>query len=365
VIFATTLVGLVLVRLYAYTYEGNITGFFHIGANRPISPYLLNQALVRRPSDGYDGQFFLNLALDPLLRHPDTVQALDHPQYRYRRIFYPLLGHVLGLGQPVLIPFVLVGLNAVAAILLTGLVGRELRAQDLSPWRSLLIFLVPGLWITIILSTADLLSTLFAVYAFMGYRQQRNCQVGLAIALACLTRETMLVEWLALTLSSIGDRRQRQFWVLLIALIPVLGWHLYGLYRLPKSTLEVSGIFTLPLMGLWEKVTTVLDRGWLIGNVFDGLAFLGLLLSLVATLGLVSDRDPANRPILICTWFYALLVSCSRLAILEHSEAYSRVFMMVYLLTFLSRSPHSVLQNCLVLIPTSLVCAKMALDLLV
>jgi hypothetical protein len=61
--------------------------------------------------NGYDGQMFLSLGLDPGLRHEGTIAALDLPLYRYRRILYPLLGYLLGLGNPALIPYSMVAIN--------------------------------------------------------------------------------------------------------------------------------------------------------------------------------------------------------------------------------------------------------------
>ena len=51
-------------------------------------------------SAGYDGQFYAQLALDPLLRDPALVSALDSPAYRARRILAPATATVAGFGQP-------------------------------------------------------------------------------------------------------------------------------------------------------------------------------------------------------------------------------------------------------------------------
>lgn len=54
---------------------------------------------VRTPT-GYDGQFYVQVALDPLLREPETTSSLDLPQYRSRRILLSWLGWLAGGGQP-------------------------------------------------------------------------------------------------------------------------------------------------------------------------------------------------------------------------------------------------------------------------
>jgi hypothetical protein len=53
-----------------------------------------------RRTGGYDGQFYAQLALVPLLRDPAIDHALDNPQYRARRILFSWTAYLLGLGRP-------------------------------------------------------------------------------------------------------------------------------------------------------------------------------------------------------------------------------------------------------------------------
>lgn len=50
-------------------------------------------------SSGYDGQYYAQLALDPLLRDPATLGAVDVPLYRARRILFSWTAFLLGLGR--------------------------------------------------------------------------------------------------------------------------------------------------------------------------------------------------------------------------------------------------------------------------
>jgi len=49
---------------------------------------------------GYDGQFYAQLALDPLARDPAIEEALDNFAYRARRILFAWTAYAGGLGQP-------------------------------------------------------------------------------------------------------------------------------------------------------------------------------------------------------------------------------------------------------------------------
>lgn len=101
------LIVVIFVSLYFYfiKFDSNITGFFRIGSILPLSPFLNPEnTLIYQGEIGYDGQQFLSLAFDPFLQNPETVNSLDHPIYRYRRILYPLVSYVLAFGNPSLIP---------------------------------------------------------------------------------------------------------------------------------------------------------------------------------------------------------------------------------------------------------------------
>src|SRR5437016_499901 len=78
---------------------------------------------------GYDGQFYYQIARDPL----QAAQYLDQPAYRYQRIVYALLVAVLSVGQVSLIPYMLLLVNFVSVVLGTELVARLLIKKKLSP----------------------------------------------------------------------------------------------------------------------------------------------------------------------------------------------------------------------------------------
>src|SRR3984893_1910126 len=82
---------------------------------------------------GYDGQFYYQIARDPLHAAP----FLDKPAYRYQRIVYPLLVAILSVGQAKLIPYMLLLVNFVSIVLGTEVFARLLIKKNLSPWYSL------------------------------------------------------------------------------------------------------------------------------------------------------------------------------------------------------------------------------------
>jgi hypothetical protein len=55
---------------------------------------------IERDSVGYDGQFYAQIALSPLLTDPKLPGAIDAVAYRGRRILFSWTAWLLGLGQP-------------------------------------------------------------------------------------------------------------------------------------------------------------------------------------------------------------------------------------------------------------------------
>jgi hypothetical protein len=62
---------------------------------------------------GYDGQFAYQIAVDP----SGAPDKLDIPAYRYQRILYPMAVRLLGLGNPSLIPWMMILINIISVTL--------------------------------------------------------------------------------------------------------------------------------------------------------------------------------------------------------------------------------------------------------
>ena len=326
---------------YWVKFQGNITGFFRIGDVLPFSPYLdVDKALIAKGERGYDGQQFLSIAFDPLLQDSGTVAALDNPPYRYRRILYPLLGHLFTLGNRAWIPAVMVAINAVcvpvmAVALAWGfrqaeVSGDELRQTEPS-WHPLLLLCIPGIWITLAFSTADLLSSTLMVVAICCYRARRlrlrELWVGVAIAAACLTRETMLVAWFAMALDCVLKRDWKQLGALLVFVTLPLGWNGYvANLGLPTGDLGVGGIFDWPFAGGLRKFGAIAAGGLNPKNLFEAYGFVLLLVAFGMAIALARYTPSKNRVISFCACLYGLLFVISDDSILWYFVGYLRVY---------------------------------------
>ena len=326
----------VIIYFYYFKFSGNITGFFRIGSVLPLSPFLIpDQTLIFQDELGYDGQQFLSIALDPFLQDLDTIASLDHPAYRYRRILYPLLSYLLGFGNAQIIPYVMVAINAIAILLIIWVTGLYFKSYSANVNQALFVLAIPGVWIVLSLSTSYLLAGLFFVSAFYFYQNNKPIYMSLMVSLGCLTRETLLLLWMALILSAMWQKKDRYFKFLGIAIIPPLAWNIYVIL-LGLNGAPGTGNFGTLIFGIVQKFLSLFTEKFSPKTIFEAYLFILLILAFALVFWLFFPRRSANRPLLVCGLIYLGMFSVTSLLILNYYLDYSRVFLDVYFLALLS-----------------------------
>ena len=316
-------------------YGGNPTGLARIGDQLPLSPRLQGADLViLEGKRGNDGQQFLSLALDPLQQLPGTSAALDNPIYRGKRLLYPLLAWLAGLGQPALIPWSL-GLINVALIGCCGaLVSSWAQLEQRSPQWGLAVLALPSYWVTLSLDTADLLATTLLLASAVAFRAQRPGRLVSSLSLALLSRETGLLAWASSGFTSLRERRWT--WLLPLAMVPLplLVWTASLKARFPVTAdgLLVSLHFTWPGVGIVTKALQLLGLIPLVGGpmggaerLFDSLCF-GLWLLSLGLLLAVAFRPGLNPWLPFTAALYLLPALCTSTQILARFPDYTRVW---------------------------------------
>ncbi len=331
VILAALVILAVTASLLFLGFGGNVTGFFRIGDALPLSPFLpRSEAFVHPGEVGYDGQFFLALAYDPLLRHEGTLAALDNPRYRARRILWPALAHGLALGSPRAVPWALVFLNVGSAVALVALLAfgglRE------TPGWALGVLAFQGLWVCLAMSTADLFALVFLVAALGFYRSRQPWGVAISLLLASLARDTYLLHVALFAALSLRERRWREALAIAAGQLPAVAWNAWVLLRVPQGNIPVGESFGPPLGGILEAALRLL-RGDLTGKLlYEGLS-LALLLS-VATMLIWAVIKGAGTAAW-CAVPFLVLLPFSRFAVLDYFVNYTRIFLGLYVLLLL------------------------------
>ena len=204
-------------------------------------------------TQGYDGQFAYQIAMNPLGAAP----FIDVPAYRYQRILYPLLVRVLSLGRTEWIPWALILTNWLALVAGTSLMERLLARYQVSPWYALGFGLYSGQLLSLRLDLNEPLASLLILVALHCIERKRWLGVGVFLALAALAKETSLIFLGGILIWLLSQRRFLE--ILLVGSVGGIPFALYQVFLvfwLGSPGLGSGGAgatpFTwIPFGGLW------------------------------------------------------------------------------------------------------------------
>ena len=212
-----------------------------------------------RSEYGYDGQFYAQIALSPLLTDPDLPRACDNLQFRARRIGLPTLAYFVGFGRPwwVLQAYSVLNLFFWAAMLIAlarfvGFAGVRDRLLAVA------ILWTSGTLTSIERSLADLPSVTISFWGLLLSETQVATAGGL-LALAALFRETSILSFPALVWINREHPPRRLVWLIPLLIAPVTVWFLYVRLQTPRQSLELN-LFTPPFVSWWAKIAPQLTR---------------------------------------------------------------------------------------------------------
>jgi hypothetical protein len=260
--------GLLFVALGLASAGFTPTGPFQVGEYWGLGEDLAARgvAVTTEPGIGYDGQWYLALAHDPLLRQ-DLTRRFDNPRYRAGRPLQGWLGWLLSAGRPGAVPLGLLALGPLAVGLGCAATARILSAFGRSPAWGLGFALVPGVWVGVAVATAEPLGLALGALGLSLVLDRRLGLAGLAFAGAALTKETYLTFAVAAALHLLLDRSAAtpaRLRAAALALAPGLaalaGWWLYLVTRVPLyPDRGWVGVLELPFTG-WPRWLWVLGH---------------------------------------------------------------------------------------------------------
>jgi hypothetical protein len=175
-------------------HDGDETVFILAG-DGVTDPVANPDLFVVRDADGYDGQRYFRLALNPTTSAVEEFGiSFDRPAYWQRRIVYPVVvWAVSGFGHRPLVPWAMIGVNVVAVAVVAALCARLARMHGRSPWWGL----VPAAWGGYVIAighnlTEPVVGVLF-VGTLLALRRERWGVAALCLTIAALTRESSMV----------------------------------------------------------------------------------------------------------------------------------------------------------------------------
>jgi len=169
---------------------------------------------------GYDGQFAYAIALDPL----GASTKLDQPDFRYRRIVYPLVVHAVSLGQPTWIPWMMMAVNLLAAALGSVILGELLARRRASAWLALVLPFSLGYLVAVRADLSHPLALALALGGWLAFDNDRPALSVLLFAVGGLTREVALLFPAALVGWYVLKRDWRRAALMAACVVPYLAW---------------------------------------------------------------------------------------------------------------------------------------------
>ena len=236
-------------------------------------------------SAGYDGQFYAQLAVDPLVRDPEIAEALDNVQYRGRRILFSWTAFLFGLGQPSLVLQAYAVQNFVFWVLL-GIVlfrwfpPRNIRNSAL--WSACMFS--HGLIISVRSALPDGPSMLFHAVAIVAIECNRLTLASGLVGVSGLAKDLNLLASLVLMRTGVRWRQIRVATCLragALVAMPLLTWIGY-LRFMGHDLFGAAGInnFAFPLSGYVNKwaltAAELTEDGWASLAQFSFLALVSL-----------------------------------------------------------------------------------------
>ncbi|WP_447979737.1 AZOBR_p60025 family cell surface glycopolymer formation protein [Candidatus Nitrospira bockiana] len=294
---------------------------FVVAGDRFCDPSQVPTGLrVISKSDGYDGQFYYRLALNPFTSKPAEFGIeLDNPFFRQQRIFYPLLVWSLSGGNERAVVLWLLLVNFIAISVLALIAGLIAQVSGRHALLGLTFSLYPGFLFTISRDLTEILAICFVLAGILLVRKKRFSLATMLLTFGILTKETTLLFSVGLIMMSVASALEltaraegRIPWY--VGGMPLL---VYGAWRvvLTYNWADVlhaypdrsRGAIGLPFKGLTTFISQGLDFSapihirWSVGLLFI-LVFVSIALKAFRTSG-ASVGEKA------CFVFYAMLAA--------------------------------------------------------
>jgi hypothetical protein len=330
-------------------YQGNWTGLFRIGSQTNLPDAVAQGAFRNLDPNGYDGQYYLILAHDPLLRH-GAAAYLDAPLLRARRILVPAAAWALAAGSPrfiggayilVILAFIFAGTYWLTLIFLS---------QGRHPAWGLGFLAVPPVLIAVDSMTIDVAIAALAAGFAWHLTTRRVAALWLILAAAGLVRETGLLLVAACCLASIYQKDWRKAALWATAALPAFCWYGYLHVTLSPGPGQLVPVWMIPNLKLgillrvfqplpYPKFSALLRMGL---RILDELALAGIIGAAAIAMARLRYVRPLAQKIALVLFVLLMLVITAR-GFWSSAYSFSRPFAPLFVLLVAGDRPRTAL----------------------
>ncbi|MCF7760722.1 MAG: hypothetical protein K9M98_09475 [Cephaloticoccus sp.] len=274
-----------------YIPEKGFSYLISFGGRQPHPPIAALQHLeyyVQADSDGYDAQYYVQIAMAPSLRDPQLKDAVDSLAYRARRILISWASYAMGLGRPASILKAYVLQNAISWLILAGVLLYWFPPSNWSNWlRWTGVLFSFGMCVSVRNSLVDGPSLLLIAVGVLLLEKGKPWWSTAVLALGGLGKETNLLGAAALLRQT--DVMSPRRWPLLIlrgllVALPLALWLVYIQKVVGPAADLGHRNFDWPFMAYGRKWSEVWTGLWDQNNWSHGILESGPLWSLLMLL---------------------------------------------------------------------------------
>lgn len=172
-------------------------------------------------SNGYDGQFYYRIALNPFSKKQDDFGIkVDGVAHRNQRILYPFLAWVISLGQPKILPIALILINYLSLCFIGLIGGNYVKKIDRHALWGLVFPLYAGFLFTLSRNLTEILEIAFLLPVFLFMKNRKYILATLFLSLAVLAKETAMLVVVAIFLAEVfafhKTRNKSKKWYLIV-----------------------------------------------------------------------------------------------------------------------------------------------------
>jgi hypothetical protein len=263
-------------------------------------------------SAGYDGQFYAQMAMDPLLRDAATDQAMDEEPLRARRILLSWTAFALGLGRPTWILQAYAVQNVICWLVLSFVLLRwfPLTTTRLSALWVAMSF-AGGLMWSVRFALLDGPSLLLIALGMVALEGGRTWTSAAVFGLAGLARETNVLGIAALAEPHRWRRWRalaRQAGLVALAVVPILVWFDYIRSIYHTRVLTSGETLSPPFEGALWRLQQALEGVGHVGITRDAALTLLVLTAVCTQIGWLIARPAWRDPWWRLGVAYALLM---------------------------------------------------------
>lgn len=280
------MVGLAIATVILALAQGGPAYFLQLGERSPGLPQaraVLGANVPTPLADGHDGDFFWQLARDPLLRDEAALdEHLDRPVYRAQRIGYPALAA----------PWRLAGEGALLwGLVITNIAAIGAGSYALGCWSALrggpgrLAFAFafnPLALYALLFDLGDAVALAGLVVALYQYERRREAPMVMAACIAVLAKEPTLAALVAVAILVPGRSMRSRALLVMPAVAAAGAWRLYVLSRDFGPDPAIGEFSGVPFRGFVDAWRLVWWPDSLVGHAAISLALLGVALGTVA-----------------------------------------------------------------------------------